>query len=101
MQTTNKKTMKVSMATRLLMVGKGRIGGTYCDTFWAFNSEGRTGYQCCRYPFAEEIPLILADLARHRKQLRKELQELAEAERLLKRAEQDPNYRAITPAGYK
>lgn len=83
------------------MVGKGRIGGTYCDTFWPFNAEGKTGYNCYRYPFVEEIPLILSDIARHRKQLRQELSDLAKAEKLLKRAAQDPNYRAIAPAGYK
>ncbi len=86
---------------RNLMIGQGRIGGTYCESFWPFNSEGKTGYECYRYPFAEEIPLILADLARHRKQLRKELQELAEAERLLKRAQNNEQYRAATPKGYK
>lgn len=86
---------------KLLMIGQGRISGTYCESFWPFNNEGKTGYGCYRYPFAEEIPLILADLAKHRKQLRKELQELAQAERLLKRAQNDKSYRAITPIGYK
>jgi len=85
---------------KLLMIGQGRIGGTYCESFWPFNSEGKTGYECYRYPFAEEIPLILADLARHRKQLRKELSDLAQAEKLLKRAQSDSNYRAIAPPGY-
>jgi hypothetical protein len=84
----------------LYVIGQGRIAGTYCESFWPFNSEGKTGYECYRYPFAEEIPLILTDLARHRKQLRKELSELAKAERLLKRAQQDENYRAVTPIGY-
>lgn len=85
----------------LYVIGQGRIGGTYCESFWGLNSEGKTGHECYRYPFAEEIPLILADLARHRKQLRKELSELAKAEKLLKRAQQNPNYRAKTPPGYK
>lgn len=85
----------------LLMIGQGRIAGTYCESFWPFNAEGKTGYDCCRYPFVEEIPLILSDIVRHRKQLRKELSDLAKAERLLKRAQQDENYRSITPVGYK
>lgn len=82
------------------MIGQGRIAGTYCESFWPFNAEGKTGYNCYRYPFAEEIPLILSDIARHRKQLRQELSDLAKAEKLLKRAEQDPNYRVIAPKGY-
>ncbi len=84
---------------RLLTIGQGRIGGTYCESFWPLNTEGKTGYECCRYPFAEEIPMMLADLKRHRKQLRKELSELAEAEKLLKRAESDERYRSKTPPG--
>jgi hypothetical protein len=88
------------MKSKLLMIGQGRIAGTYCESFWPFNTDGKTGYECYRYPFAEEIPLMLADVARHRKQLRKELSELAMAEKLLKRAQQDPNYRAMAPVGY-
>jgi hypothetical protein len=86
---------------KLLVIGKGRISGTYCETFWSFNEEGKTGYGCERYPYAEEIPLILADLRRHRKILRKELADLKKAERLLKRAWNDPKYRSLTPPGYK
>lgn len=86
---------------KLLVIGKGRISGTYCETFWPFNEEGKTGYGCTRYPFAEEILPMIADLRRHRKILRKELADLKKAERLLKRAWNDAKYRAPTPPGYK
>lgn len=86
---------------KLLVIGKGRIGGTYCETFWHFNEEGKTGHDCYRYPFPDEIPKMMEDLRRHRKILRKELSDLKKAERLLKRAWNDPKYRATPPPGYK
>ncbi|MFY4731327.1 hypothetical protein [Nitrospira sp. BLG_2] len=89
------------MKKKLLVIGQGRIGGTYCESFWGIDTDGKTGYECYRYPFAEEIPLMLADLARHRKKLREELKDLAQAERLLKRAQADEQFRARTPPGYK
>lgn len=85
------------VSTELYLIGKGRIGGTYCDSFWKVDSEGKTGYQCFRYPFAEEIPKMLSDIARHRKQLRKELNDLAKAEKLLKRAESNADFRTKNP----
>ena len=81
----------------LYLIGKGRIRGTYCDSFWKINSEGKTGYQCFRYPFLEEIPLMLADICRHRAQLRKEMEDLDNAEELLKRAQLDENFRTRNP----
>jgi hypothetical protein len=85
------------VSSDLYLIGKGRIGGTYCDSFWKINSEGKTGYQCFRFPFAEEIPLMLADIRRHRQQLRKEMEDLDNAEELLKRAQLDENFRTRNP----
>jgi len=84
-----------------LIIGKGRISGTYCESFWPFNEEGKTGYECYRYPYTEEILQMIEDVRRHRKILRKELADLKKAEQLLKRAWNDPKYRAETPMGHK
>lgn len=86
-----------AVSSDLYLIGKGRISGTYCDSFWKINSEGKTGYQCFRYPFAEEIPKMLSDIAKHREQLLKELDDLSKAEDLLRRAQTDENYRTKNP----
>lgn len=82
------------------LIGKGKISGTYCDYFWKINSEGKVGYEFCRYPFAEEIQQMLNDIGRHRTSLLQELDELEKAEQLLNAAQEDENLRSKTPKDY-
>ncbi len=67
----------------MYVVGKGRIGGTWCDSFWCVNEDGTIGGQYARCMAPSERETLLADIQRHRQKLLEELAELDAAERIL------------------
>jgi hypothetical protein len=74
------------MDTRhILLIGKGIIAGTFCESFWRLNTSGMTGYNFDREPTTEETDRMLEDIQRHRSSLFNELSDLRKAERILKR----------------
>lgn len=65
------------------IVGKGNIGGTYCEGFHKISTDGKIGYHLDREPTRAEKKQILKDILRHREQLLNELNSLHEAEKVL------------------
>jgi hypothetical protein len=74
------------MDTRhILLIGKGIIAGTFCESFWRLNTSGKMGYNFDREPTGDETGQMLEDIQRHRASLFNELSDLRKAERILKR----------------
>lgn len=64
------------------LVGKGKIGGNWCDSFWKVNEDGTIGLYG-RFPQEEKRIQILDDIRRHRKIVLETLNELELAESYL------------------
>lgn len=64
-------------------VAKGRISGTYADSFHLISEDGKIGYNLDRDPSPAQISDIIDDIRRHRETLLNELLSLSLAEKAL------------------
>jgi hypothetical protein len=66
----------------MFLVGRGKIAGSFCDSFWRIDASGY--HIVTGAPVTEtERELIRADIARHRASLMRELNDLENVERVL------------------
>lgn len=73
-------------------VGKGRIGGNYCDGFHVINEDGTVGGKYARKMSPKEKERILKDIARHRSKILEDLANLNKAQEIIETIGQITNY---------